>query len=103
MSYKSNYKFISLKPADDNKHKYVVSLLNKDTGREKNIKFGAFGMNDYTITKDDKAKENYIARHRVRENWDDPSTAGFWAYHILWHFKTIKDGLKYTLDKYKLN
>jgi hypothetical protein len=97
-----NYKFLSLKPAYDNKYKYVVSLLNKDTGREKNIKFGAFGMDDYTITKDEKAKENYIARHSKREDWNDPSTAGFWAYHILWHFKTIKEALKYTIAQYNL-
>jgi hypothetical protein len=97
-----NYKFISLKPADDNKHKYVVSLLNKDSGREKNIKFGAFGMDDFTITKNEKAKENYIARHRVRENWNDPSTAGFWSKHILWNLKTINASLKDTIKNYNL-
>jgi hypothetical protein len=97
-----SYKFLSLKPAYDNKYKYVVSLLNKETGREKNIKFGAFGMDDFTITKNEKAKENYIARHRVRENWDDPSTAGFWSKHVLWNLKTINASLKDTINKYKL-
>jgi hypothetical protein len=98
-----SYKFISLKPANDNKYKYIATLLNKETGREKSIKFGAFGMEDYTIHKDDKRKDNYIARHRVRENWNDPLTAGFWSKHILWNLKTVDASLKDTLKKYKLN
>lgn len=98
-----SYKFISLKPANDNKYKYIATLLNKETGREKSIKFGAFGMEDYTIHKDDKRKDNYIARHRVREDWNDPLTAGFWSKHILWNLKTVDASLKDTLKKYKLN
>ena len=97
-----SYKFISLKDANDNKHKYVVTLLNKETGREKTIRFGAFGMSDYTIHKDDKRKNNYIARHKVRENWTDPSTAGFWSRWILWNLPTISASLKDTINKFNL-
>jgi hypothetical protein len=97
-----SYKFISLKDANDNKHKYVVTLLNKETGREKTIRFGAFGMSDFTIHKDDKRKNNYIARHEVRENWSDPSTAGFWSKNILWNLKTISASLKDTINRFQL-
>lgn len=97
-----SYKFISLKDANDNKHKYVVTLLNKETGREKTIRFGAFGMSDYTIHKDDKRKNNYIARHKVRENWADPSTAGFWSRWILWNLPTISASLKDTINRFQL-
>jgi hypothetical protein len=97
-----SYKFISLKDANDNKHKYVVTLLNKETGREKTIRFGAFGMSDFTIHKDDKRKNNYIARHEVRENWSDPSTSGFWSKNILWNLKTINASLKDTIKNHRL-
>jgi hypothetical protein len=97
-----SYKFISLKDANDNKHKYVVTLLNKETGREKTVRFGAFGMSDFTQHKDDKRKNNYIARHQVRENWTDPSTAGFWSKNILWNLKTISASLKDTINKFQL-
>jgi hypothetical protein len=97
-----SYKFISLKDANDNKHKFVVTLLNKETGREKSIRFGAFEMSDYTINKDDKRKSNYIARHQVRENWTDPSTAGFWSKNILWNLKTISASLKDTINRFRL-
>ena len=97
-----SYKFISLKEANDNKHKYIVTLLNKDTGREKTIRFGSFGMSDYTIHKDDKRKSNYIARHEVRENWTDPSTRGFWSKNILWHLPSISASLKDTINRFQL-
>jgi hypothetical protein len=97
-----SYKFISLKDANDNKHKYVVTLLNKETGREKTVRFGAFGMSDFTQHKDDKRKNNYIARHQVRENWSDPSTAGFWSRFILWNLPTVSASLKDTINKFQL-
>jgi hypothetical protein len=97
-----SYKFISLKDANDNKHKYVVTLLNKETGREKTIRFGAFGMSDFTQHKDDKRKNNYIARHQVRENWADPSTSGFWSKHLLWNLKSISASLKDTINRFQL-
>ena len=100
-----SYKFISLKDANDNKHKYVVTLLNKETGREKTIRFGAFGMSDFTQHKKDIRdirKKVYIARHQVRENWADPITAGFWSRWILWNLPTISASLKDTINRFRL-
>jgi hypothetical protein len=97
-----SYKFISLKDANDNKHKYVVTLLNKETGREKTIRFGAFGMSDFTQHKNEIRKNSYIARHKVRENWADPSTAGFWSRWILWNLPTVSASLKDTINRFQL-
>ena len=98
-----SYKLKELKPAKDNKHKYIATLENKDTGREKNIKFGAFGMSDYTKNKDDERKERYINRHKgMGEDWNDPATKGFWSKNILWNKKTIKASLEDTKKKFKL-
>ncbi len=97
-----NYKFISLKDANDNKHKYIVTLLNKETGREKNIKFGSFGMSDFTQHKNEIRKNNYIARHKVREDWTDPLTSGFWSRWILWNLPSVSASLKETINKFQL-
>ena len=98
-----SYKLKELKPAKDNKYKYIATLENKDTGREKNIKFGAFGMSDYTKNKDVDRKMAYIKRHKgMGEDWDDPTTKGFWAKNILWNKTTIKESLQDTKKKYKL-
>lgn len=97
-------KFISLKKADDGIHKYVVSLLNEETGRINNIKFGAFGMNDYTLTGDISAKERYEARHASREDWTKSGvlTKGFWSKWILWNKESIDASLKDTIRRFKL-
>jgi hypothetical protein len=59
------------------------------------IKFGAAGYDDYTIGATDKQKENYIARHNVKEDWTESGylTAGFWSRWILWNKKTIEDSI----------
>ena len=59
----------------------------------KTIHFGAAGMDDFTITGDEEQKKRYMARHQ-KENWRDSQTAGFWAKHVLWNKKTIRESLK---------
>ena len=95
-------KFVSLKKAEDGKHKYIATVLNQETGRENNIRFGAFGMEDFTIHKDIKRKNLYEARHSVREDWTNPLTAGFWSKWILWNKETIDASLKDTIRRFKL-
>ncbi len=69
----------------------------------KTISFGAKGYSDYTIHKDDERKERYMKRHKSNENWSDPKTAGFYAKHILWNRKTIKESIADTNKKFGLN
>lgn len=97
------YKLKELKPAKDKKHKYVATVENKDTKREKNVKFGAYGMSDFTKHKDEERKKRYEKRHKgMGEDWSDPSTAGFWSKNILWNKKTVKASLADTKKKFKL-
>jgi len=97
------YKLIKLKQAKDKKHKLVATLENTKTGREKNIKFGSYGMSDFTKSKDEDRKKLYESRHKgMGENWKDPATAGFWAKNILWNKPTIKESLSITKKKFKL-
>ena len=67
--------------------KYMVKM----DGRT--IHFGAAGMDDFTTTGDKEQKKRYIARHQ-KENWNDSKTAGFWAKHVLWNKKTIRESLR---------
>ena len=41
-----SYDLVSVKPANDGKKKYVATIKNKTTGREKNVKFGQAGAPD---------------------------------------------------------
>lgn len=59
-----------------------------DTTRTKTISFGQAGAPDYTLTKDKEQRKRYIARHRARENWAKPDTAGALSRWILWNKET---------------
>jgi hypothetical protein len=93
------YEFVSLKPATGDK-KYAATIKNKTTGREKTIKFGAKGYTDYTKGATEEQKKAYLTRHKARENWSDPTTAGFWAKHVLWNEKSVAKSLAQTKSKY---
>ena len=74
---------LSVKPADDGKHKLVASFL-KD-GRSKTTRFGAQGYTDYLQSKDPERRARYLERHgRGNEHWDDPTSAGSLSRHLLW-------------------
>ena len=72
------------KPAGN---KYAVRVGNKT------IHFGAQGYEDFTTHKDPKRKANYLARHR-HDNWNDPTTAGFGARHLLWNKDTLEGAIR---------
>jgi hypothetical protein len=66
----------------------------EDEGREKTVSFGAAGMSDFTIHKDEARKERYLNRHRKNEHWDKPDTPGALSRYILWNKKTLKASVR---------
>ena len=66
------------------------------------IHFGAAGYKDYTLGASDSEKLNYIARHDVNEDFDDPLTAGALSRWLLWGPTTdLQENIK--LFKAKFN
>lgn len=76
-------KLTSLRPANDGVHKYNATFKS-DEGREKNTKFGAKGMDDYTKTHDEEQRARYRDRHAKDLKTRDPTKAGYLSYYILW-------------------
>jgi hypothetical protein len=68
--------------------KKLMAVFQLDNGRSRTTHFGAAGMDDYTKTKDKEQKKRYLDRHRKRENWDAPMTAGALSRWILWDKET---------------
>jgi hypothetical protein len=66
-----------------------MAVFENPNGRTKTVHFGAAGMSDFTISKDEARKERYLARHRANENWDQPDTAGALSRWILWNKPTF--------------
>lgn len=97
------YAFVKLVKLSGEPKKYKVVLRNKQTERDKTIKFGASGMDDFTLTKNEEQKKAYIARHKSREDWSKSgvATAGFWSKHLLWgSSSSIQQNLAEVKKKY---
>lgn len=58
------------------------------------IHFGHPDYEDFTQHGDPQRKKNYIARHKKREHWHDPYSAGFWARWLLWEKPSIQEAKK---------
>lgn len=84
----------------DKKYKVVVERGDE----KKTIHFGDSHLKDYTLygpLEREERKRLYMARHRVRENWSDPMSAGFWSKHILWgDTPSITKNLAITAKKF---
>jgi len=78
-------KLISIVESDKPEKKMMAIFLNEETNRKKTIHFGQAGANDFTITRDKEAKNRYIDRHALKENWHDPTTAGALSRWVLWN------------------
>ena len=76
-------KLKSVKPSPNPDKKYRATF--ERDGREKNVDFGAAGMDDYTKTKDTEQRARYLERHgRGKESWNKPDTAGALSRWLLW-------------------
>ena len=70
---------------------------------DRTVHFGARGSSDYTINKDPKRRAAYIARHRKREDWNDPYTAGFWSRWLLWEKPSLQTAIKNIERKFRID
>ena len=80
-------KLISIKPSTAKEKRYTATF-EKD-GKKKTTNFGFKGGSTFIDHKDEEKKKAYLARHRVNENWNDPTSAGSLARYILWNKTTL--------------
>ena len=76
---------VVIKPSTREGKKKMAIFFDKENNRVKTTHFGAASYSDYTKHKDKDRKENYISRHRSRENWNDYTSAGSLSRYILWN------------------
>lgn len=90
-----------IEPAKDKIHKYI-GVFEEDE-KITRIPFGAYNYEDYTTHKDKLRRERYIKRHRAREDWNNPKTAGTLSKMILWGNSTnLNTNVKLFKDKFNL-
>jgi hypothetical protein len=83
-------KLLSVSPSSDPEKKLDVKL-ETEAGREKTVRIGARGMDDFTKTGDQAQKARYINRHAAREDWklSGALSSGFWARWLLWNKESL--------------
>lgn len=68
----------------DRAGKKLKAVFREADGSQRTTHFGAEGYSDYIQHKNKERRANYIARHKTRENWSSPTTAGSLSRWILW-------------------
>jgi hypothetical protein len=84
---------MKLVKSTDGVHKWVAEF---DDGTK--TRFGASGMDDYTLTGDKDARLRYQIRHKKDLRTRDPKRAGYLSYYLLWGDST---SLESNLAAYK--
>jgi len=93
-------KLVQVKKSSNKNKKYVAVFSIDD--KEKQVHFGAKGMDDFTITKDEEQRKRYRARHKKDLETNDPTRAGYLSYFILWNKPTIKESIKDYKQRFNL-
>lgn len=88
---------MNLVRATDGTHKWTAVF---DDGTR--VSFGAVGYQDYTQHKDRLRRANYLSRHRARENWNDPKSAGALSRWILWNTTSFERNVSLFRERFGL-
>ena len=72
---------ITRTPNSSKEFKAVFELNNK---RKRTVRFGTSSNFALNHQKSEDDRKNYIRRHTVNENFDDPLSAGSLSRYILW-------------------
>ena len=67
-----------------NRNKKWRAIFRDDDGEEHHTDFGDSSMQDYTQHGDKMRRANYLSRHRSREAWSNPQSAGALSRWLLW-------------------
>ena len=94
-------KLLSIKPSTKADKKYMATF-ETDAGRTKTTHFGAAGYDDFIKSKNEVKKAAYIARHKVNENFQNPTTAGALSRWILWNKPTLSASIADYKRKFNL-
>lgn len=67
----------------------------------KTVHFGLKGGNTYIDHQDKQKRENYLKRHKAREDWNNPYSAGALSKFLLWgDYKTLEQNHQYFMKKF---
>jgi len=86
----------------------MVARFETADGKVISTHFGASGYGDYpTYYKENPELANrkiatYIARHSVKENWENPTSAGALSRWVLWNMPTLRSSIADYKRRFRL-
>ena len=93
-------RFLSLEPSIRKGKKYVI----KFTEPNKTIHFGSKNSSTYLDHHDKHIRNNYLLRHSISEDWENPLTAGALSMWILWGKTTdLYTNLMHFLNRFNIS
>jgi hypothetical protein len=78
------------------------AVFRSPGAKDKVVSFGSAGSSDFTKTKNEEQKKQYLARHRKNENWEAPTTPGSLSRYLLWNKPTLKGSIADYRRRFKL-
>lgn len=101
---------VIIKLSDKPDKRYMAVFYDKNK-KVKTTHFGYAitdrGIKKYGSTyidhKNDELKENYIARHKVNEDFNDYMSAGSLSRYILWEKKSLRDAINDYKRRFRLD
>ena len=94
-------KLLRISPSTDADKKWMA-VFELDNGHTKTTHFGARGYQDFTQHKNLLRRQNYLARHRYREDWNDPTSAGALSRWILWERPSFQAAVNAFRERFHL-
>lgn len=89
--------------ANHKSKKAFQAVFLKPNGKYKKVRFGTESNYVLNPSKTDADRDAYLARHKVRENWNDPTSPGALSRHLLWgESRKLKKNIKLFKSKFKL-
>lgn len=93
---------VSITPSDRPEKRYKAVFTDTDGGK-KTVHFGYKTGSTYIDHKNNKIKDAWIARHKVRGSFNDYKSASSLAYHILWKYKSFNEAVRSYKNKFNLS
>jgi hypothetical protein len=88
-----------------NPNKKMMAVFYDGYGSDKKIKtvhFGDANGSSFIDHKDEKKKDAWIERHKVRGTFNNPMSASSLSYHILWNKPTISASIIDFKKRFKI-
>ena len=71
-------------------------------GKEYITHFGQNGSITYVEGADELKRLNYLKRHKIREDWNNPFSSGSLSRWILWEYRDINEAVKHFKTRFNL-